>query len=293
MKRQWWKTLVAAALVLVLAAGTAVAATVYVSKDGGSLNLRAGKGTSYEITGYAVHGESVTVLENSGEWSKVMVDRTGKVGYIRSSYIRDAGATVYVSKDGGSLNLRAGKGTNYEITGYAVHGESVTVLENDGEWSKIRVERTGKVGYVRSSYIRGSSTPPPSGGTSKYEPALLMTKTVDGSVHLRSGAGSGYQSLGTLKRGDFLKAIGRSGDWIQVVTTNKKTGYVHKSYVSFGVGARTTGDVNFRKGPGTNYPVIRALSTGTGVTVLEIDGKWAKVRAGSATGYISTSYFRF
>ena len=293
MKRQWWKMAAAAALILALVTGAALAATVYVSKDGGSLNLRAGKGTSYEITGYAVHGESVTVLENSGKWSKIRVERTGKVGYIRSSYIRDAGATVYVSKDGGSLNLRAGKGTSYEITGYAVHGESVTVLENSGEWSKIRVERTGKVGYIRSAYIRGGATPPPSGGTSKYEPALLMTKTVEGSVHLRSGAGTGYSSLGTLRRGDFLKAIGKSGDWVEVVTTNKKTGYVHKSYVSFGVGARTTGDVNFRKGPGTNYSVIRTLSAGAGVTVLEVDGKWAKVRSGSATGYISTGYFSF
>jgi len=91
MKRQWWKMAAAAALILALVTGAALAATVYVSKDGGSLNLRAGKGTSYEITGYAVHGESVTVLENSGEWSKIRVERTGKVGYIRSSYIRDAG----------------------------------------------------------------------------------------------------------------------------------------------------------------------------------------------------------
>jgi|GEM_PF-1527676 len=157
----------------------------------------------------------------------------------------------------------------------------------------VEVERTGKVGYIRSAYIRGGATPPPSGGTSKYEPALLMTKTVEGSVHLRSGAGTGYSSLGTLRRGDFLKAIGKSGDWVEVVTTNKKTGYVHKSYVSFGVGARTTGDVNFRKGPGTNYSVIRTLSAGAGVTVLEVDGKWAKVRSGSATGYISTGYFSF
>ena len=225
-----------------------------------------------------------------GKWVKIPVAAALILALVAGAALA---ATVYVSKDGGSLNLRAGKGTNYAVTGYAVHGESVTVLENSGEWSKIRVERTGKVGYIRSSYIRGGPTPPPSGGTSSYEPALLMTKTVGGSVHLRAGAGTGYQSLGTLKRGDFLKAIGRSGDWIEVVTTNKKTGYVHKSYVSFGVGALTTGNVNFRKGPGTNYAVIRTLSTGTGVTVLAVDGKWAKVKSGSTTGYISTGYFSF
>lgn len=284
---------VAAALALALLSSAALAATIYVGKDGGSLTLRAGKGTGYAVAGYAVHGESVTVLDSSGEWWKITVDRTGKTGYLRGAYVRDDGATVYVGKDGGSLVLRAGKGTNYGVAGYVVQGEAIAILENSGEWSKIRVERTGKAGYVRASYIRGGATPPPSSDVQSYEPALLTTKTVGGSVHLRSGAGSGTASLGTLKRGDFLKAVGRSGDWINVVTTNNKVGYVHKNYVAFGVTASTTGNVNFRKGPGTGYARISTLASGTAITVLSIEGSWARAKAGSTIGYVSTGYFTF
>lgn len=208
---------------------------------------------------------------------------------------------VYVSKDGGSLNVRAGAGTNYEVAGYVQHGESITVVETGSKWSKIKVARTGKVGYIMNKYISNGSGGGSTGGSgsgstgsvSSYEAAAVMTKTVNGAVNLRSGAGSGTSSLGTLSRGNFLKVISREGDWVKVVTTNGKTGYVYKNYVSFGVQAKTTGNVNFRKGAGTGYGIIRTLSTGTTVTVVSVDGKWAKVTSGGTTGYISTSYFKY
>ncbi len=294
MKKKMFKKVAASALALAILTPAALAATVYVGKDGGSLNLRAGKGTGYASTGYVVQGEEIAVLERGGEWWKISVARTGKSGYVRAAYVRDDDASIYIGPDGGSLNLRAGKGTNYSSTGYVVQGEAIRVLENSGEWSKIEVKRTGKVGYIRSSYLRGEiPTPPPSSSVSSYEPALLTTKTLDGSVHLRASASTGAASLGTLKRGDFLKGIGRSGDWIKVVTTNNKTGYVRKDFISFGVGATTTGDVNFRSGPGTNYGRIRTLLKGAPITVLKVDGNWAQVRSGRDNGYISASYFSF
>ena len=209
--------------------------------------------------------------------------------------------TVYVSQDGGSLKVRSGPGTNYEVAGYVQHGESVNVLDRGDSWSQIKVVRTGKVGYIKTRYLSngssggstGGSGTPSTGTASTYEPATIMTKTLGGAVNLRSGAGTGYSSLGTLSRGNFLKVIGREGDWVKVNTTNAKTGYVHKNYVSFGVKGTTTGNVNFRKGPGTSYGVIRTLSTGTTVTVTSVEGKWAKVSANGTTGYISTSYFKF
>jgi len=49
----------------------------------------------------------------------------------------------------------------------------------------------------------------------------------------------------------------------------------------------TTGGVNFRTGPSTNYRVIRTLATNTSVTVLEkLANGWARVNHNSTTGFI-------
>ena len=39
----------------------------------------------------------------------------------------------------------------------------------------------------------------------------------------------------------------------------------------------TTTDLNERKGPGTNYPLVNTLLENTAVTVYEINGSWARI----------------
>ena len=56
--------------------------------------------------------------------------------------------------------------------------------------------------------------------------------------------------------------------------------------------AVTTANVNFRHGPGTNYGIIRLLSTGTHVTILgtNANGTWSRVRQGNQEGWISSGF---
>lgn len=309
MKKRILGILLALVLLLSCAAPAALAesdAWVKMSTADGSLHLRKGPGKSYGTNGYVKHGDAIDVSSKTGTdddgetWTYVTVERTGKSGYIKNKYISykkvgstSTGPTVYVGKDGGSLNVRKGPGTDYGIAGYVKHGQSISILSEGSTWTKIKVKSSGVTGYIKNKYIvglssaSGSSSPSSSGS---YDAASVTTKTYGGKVNLRKGAGTGYASVASLGRGTVLKVYSQSGNWYKVSTKDGTTGYISKNYVSFGVTGRTTANVNFRKGAGTGYDVISSLSKGTSVTVHSVSGNWAKVTANGKSGYISMNY---
>lgn len=66
--------------------------------------------------------------------------------------IPDKKATTYKGKvrtNGGVLNIRAGKGTNYKILGTLANGSDVTLKTITGEWFKL----ADRDGYVCAKYI--------------------------------------------------------------------------------------------------------------------------------------------
>ncbi len=65
-------------------------------------------------------------------------------------------ATVKTPAKDGSLNVRSGPGIKYAVAGWVKNGYEIQVLA-DGAWSKIKVIKTGKVGYIRNIYIVKSS----------------------------------------------------------------------------------------------------------------------------------------
>ena len=297
-------------LLLALCASTALAegAVVKTQYSDGSLKLRAGAGTGYAVNGYVKNGDAIEVLEKGSVWSRVKAVRTGKTGYIKNMYISvtssaegmERGKNVYVSENGGSLKVRAGAGTNYAVNGYVQHGDAITVLSLGDAWSMIRVEKNGVVGFIRNEYIYGYATPgwstdmetKPSVTT--YDAATVVTKYANSTVNLRSGASSSSSKVGEVKRGTYLKVTGSQDNWYRVTTKNGQTGYISKTYVSLGAPARTTANLNVRQGAGSNTARITTLAKGTSVTILSVDGNWAKVRyANSSTGYVSIRYLNY
>lgn len=51
-----------------------------------------------------------------------------------------------------SLNIRSGPGTGYTLVGSAAKGDKVTVLEQSGDWSKIK-NSAGVTGWVLTKYL--------------------------------------------------------------------------------------------------------------------------------------------
>lgn len=322
MKKKFLVLILAAVLLLTCLAtagalAETISATMKMPNAGGSLHLRSKASKTSASVGYVQDGDSLQVdmgvaaRDSEDElWVKVKVTRTGKTGYIKSKYInRSAGPTVYVNPEGGNLKVRSGPSTSYSVAGYVAHGQSISVQNRGDVWSKVKVTSTGVTGYIKTKYIFGatagvvvspntssSSTSSSSSAStalpSSYDAASVMTRTAFGTVNLRSGAGTGYSSVAKLSRGTKLAVIGKSGDWYKVQTSSGKVGYISATYVSFGINANTTANVNFRKGAGTGYGVIRSLSKGTTVVVHSVSGNWANVTAGGTRGYVSVNYLK-
>ena len=209
---------------------------------------------------------------------------------------------VKMAYKGGSLHLRKGAGTNYGANGYVQDGDTITVLSEGSVWSKVETW-DGRVGYIKNLYISGMGDLY-SDGTDYYGTRVsgkVTTKYSTSTVNLRSGASTSTKSIRKLASGTKVTVLGENGKWYLVTTSDGTQGYISKSLISkSGSGsttrtpAKVTGSVvNMRKGPGTSYGLVTALTKGTKVTVLaKTNSKWWKVKYSSYTGYMSANYLR-
>lgn len=64
------------------------------------------------------------------------------------------GAFVYVNSQ--TLNLRAGSGTSFVVIEKLAKDQKLMVLEEHGDWLRVRVVSTGSEGYVSKAYVRSA-----------------------------------------------------------------------------------------------------------------------------------------
>ena len=126
-------------------------------------------------------------------------------------------------------------------------------------------------------------------------------RTITGNdVNFRKGPGTNYSSIAKLNKGVKVEFLGTQGSWTKL-KYNGIEGYVHSNYVSTAstnnseetvktTKVVTGSSVNLRKGPGTSYTVIKALSRGTKVGYISESNGWAKVSYNGTIGYMSAKY---
>ena len=124
------------------------------------------------------------------------------------------------------------------------------------------------------------------------------------ALRLRSGPGLNYNIIGMLYRNNIVAGSEVVDNWVHVTTEEDKTGWSHIGYLELipEPVPPTEGQVryrvdayrlNFRQGPGTNYPVIGSLQKSEMVDGLALasDGNWAQVRkTNGVTGWASLKY---
>ena len=173
----------------------------------GALRVRKGAGTGYGIAGYYYNGATVTILEQvvSGAqtWGKT------SLGWISMDYVNlgsdhqtnppeqnpAAGKTGVITASG-VLNIRAGAGTGYAISGYYNRGDIVAILEE----KQVGGDTWGKTdkGWISMSYVQLM-------GQSDSE-GDLRTVTA-GCLNVRAEAGTGSSVVGYLYRGTKVKIL--------------------------------------------------------------------------------------
>ncbi|WP_219835492.1 N-acetylmuramoyl-L-alanine amidase [Paenibacillus sp. R14(2021)] len=141
------------------------------------------------------------------------------------------------------LNVRSEPSLQASVVGQLKAGDTVTVTdEEDDGW--VQIKRNKLVGYAAGYLLRksdnsgqtaGTSTGSPSSGHVSTNPGSTATVITD-SLRIRSGPGTSYKVVGSLKQGEQVTISGSKGDWLHILTVNKVAGWVAKEYVGKGAG---------------------------------------------------------
>ena len=298
------------------------------------VNFRSGPGTNYNSKGVIALGTTVTVTDTSNsEWYAVRLSN-GSTGYIFAQYLKlnsSSSATAtpaptqapsgseQSAKTTEYVNFRSGPGTNYSSKGVIASGTTVTVTDrSNSQWYAVRLAN-GSTGYIFAQYLKVT-------GTSSATPTPTQAPSNDGTVqakltadvNLRRGAGTNYGVIKVIGTGTTVTVTDASNSqWYKVKLSDGTEGYLFSEYLKVTSGdinsakpsatptptpapsngtvqAKTTSDLNVRKGPGTSYGIIKVIDMNVTVTVTEAtNSSWYKVKLSDGTeGYLAAQYLK-
>ena len=294
------------------------------------VNFRSGPGTNYNSKGVIALGTTVTVTDTSNsEWYAVRLSN-GSTGYIFAQYLKlnsSSSATATPAPSGSEqsaktteyVNFRSGPGTNYSSKGVIALGTTVTVTDrSNSQWYAVRLAN-GSTGYIFAQYLKVT-------GTSSATPTPTQAPSNDGTVqakltadvNLRRGAGTNYGVIKVIGTGTTVTVTDASNSqWYKVKLSDGTEGYLFSEYLKVTSGnidsakpsatptptpapsngtvqAKTTSDLNVRKGPGTSYGIIKVIDMNVNVTVTEAtNSSWYKVKLSDGTeGYLAAQYLK-
>ena len=296
------------------------------------VNFRSGPGTNYNSKGVIALGTTVTVTDTSNsEWYAVRLSN-GSTGYIFAQYLKlnsSSSATAtpaptqapsgseQSAKTTEYVNFRSGPGTNYSSKGVIASGTTVTVTDrSNSQWYAVRLAN-GSTGYIFAQYLKvtGTSSATPTQAPSN-DGTVQAKLTAD--VNLRRGAGTNYGVIKVIGTGTTVTVTDASNSqWYKVKLSDGTEGYLFSEYLKVTSGnidsakpsakptptpapsngtvqAKTTSDLNVRKGPGTSYGIIKVIDMNVNVTVTEAtNSSWYKVKLSDGTeGYLAAQYLK-
>ena len=211
------------------------------------------------------------------------------------------------------MRLRKGPGLSYDTITVLAEGTKVNVTSTkNSEWYAVTTA-SGQKGYVFSEYLNvtGTVNEDDSSDSGSSDNSNTGTngeaaKTTTG-VHLRSGKGTNYSSLGVIPGGTAITVTDKSDMWY-AVTVNGKSGYMYSEYIKLtgtdssdnntssgstdgSASAQTNEDVHLREGRGTNYRSLGVIANGTAITVTDTSvSDWYGVTVNGKSGYMFSEY---
>ncbi|PLS17980.1 hypothetical protein CVD28_09860 [Bacillus sp. M6-12] len=196
-----------------------------------------------------------------------------------------AGRTFTVTAD--NLNVRSMPGTQYKSIGKLKRNQTVTVLQQQKDWSKISYGKG--YGWVSSQYIK---------------PKTWTGYVNASSLVLRKTASLTGTKLASMAKGTPLTVQIQQGSWMMVYVPSKKlTGWVSSAYVSkTAVTAppatssnantyyATVDSLNVRSLPSMSGKVLFTMTKNTSVQLIEKNGSWGKIKTANGTGWALLTY---
>jgi N-acetylmuramoyl-L-alanine amidase len=293
-------------------------------------NVRSGPDTTYKVIGQVTMGTTVDVLSYENNWAKI---KTGSLtGYIAGWLIDvDLGSKgVSARITATDVNVREGPGTSYRVKTMTDRDKVYPAEVKRGAWIRVTLTSGGSTGWISETLLKlefaGTSEPqsppqtqpqPPLPSETPKPPVQtgLVVYPARDTLTIYSNAIAGSSQVARLSKGESARVVGAEGAYIMVETSNGLRGWVygpHARVASLGdpsvsfivsqntwvigkypVSTVTATDVNFRSGPGTNYPVIESLDKGDTLWVLGTSGEWKQAispvgQAGWVAGWLTS-----
>ena len=259
--------------------------TATIVTGSGRLRVRSGPGADYDIVAYLNNGDTVTVLSVEGDWAQIRT-ADGQEGYVSTEFLQmeeaDAADTAATAED-------------------ASEADTAEQAEAAGSAEEAAAADTGAQAEGERSAV---------------------VSTSNGRLRVRSGPGADYDIVAYLNDGDTVTVLSVEGDWAKIRTADGQEGYTSAEYLIIeeapaaeaateaeseasaeagtaaeqeaegtAVISTESGRLRVRSGPGANYDIVAYLYNGDTVTVLSIDGDWAKIRTENGEeGYVSVSF---
>lgn len=252
--------------------------------------------------------DAITLKNGNTDSIKAMLAR-GRNGSSGNVTVGPNGSTTATTNATGVIynctnwvSLRAEASSSSKRVAKLTPNTTVTITGEQNGYYKVTAGNY--IGYVLKSYVRVTSSGSTTGGTTSggkvYVPGVGW---VDAPNSSGGTTGSGSSSVGWTGgntsggyTGNWTSGWGNLSGSNNNNNNNNNSGNV-TSNKSIGT-AVTTGTINFRQGPGTNYSKVTGCAQvpkGATVTLLEYtssDNGWYKVIYGSYTGYLSTKYLK-
>ena len=280
------------------------------------LNLRAEPNTSSPVVTSLPVAESLAVLGKAeterpkigkqDQWLQVQTAST-QVGYVAAWLVSDAmqeafppsGLVVYPINQ---ANLRSGPGTTFDLLGSFSHMDPLAVMGNadtakakigrQNQWLQVQAQN-GQRGFIAAWLVHLTGQVPPASGLVVYPTDMLNVRarpSADGNVLVIVTPADSLTVLGD--KAAVQPLIGQQGQWLNVQTPTKLTGYVAAWLVRTGsngsqpapaptgLNVFTTDYLNVRASQSTNAPVIKITAPGEALTILDGDLAAARAKVG-------------
>lgn len=215
-----------------------------------TLRVRSKNSTSSSVLGTMRNGTTFDIISKSGSWYEIKFN--GKTGFIHGDYVKEITNSSVTASTGkvvnvtSNLRVRSGASTSSTILGYLTNNTSVSVLESEGQWYKIKYNNG--YGYVHKDYIsiNGGSSNSNSGNNnedkdsnSRIDETLQrpVNKTgyvynvSSGGLRVRKEPSTNSTVLGSLYSGNSVNIIGENENWYKI-NYNSSTAYVSKDYIT-------------------------------------------------------------
>ncbi|MFG6494476.1 SH3 domain-containing protein [Fictibacillus sp. UD] len=209
-----------------------------------------------------------------------------------------------------SLNVRSEPSTSAKQIGSLKKGAAVKVFKTEKGWANIAFN--GGRAWVSAEFLNISNVPSRNTQSQNGTSLSKKAKVTATSLYVRSGAGTQYKALGSLKNGTIVTVVKEEGKWSNITYGSLK-GWVSNAYlliqsgqapavqnpkpadpkpVNTGKSGTVTATyLNFRTSGNLNAPIIGSLKNGTTVRIISESGSWMSIQTSDGKkGWVSSQY---